>query len=121
MVVLLTFAAFTPIHAQDSQKDRGSSEPQSGGDLRTFVPTTVSTGWLEQLRPTLPSPRYRRTDCDAGYLRRHAPRLPVQIAHITGIRDGLEEDGRLLGKAPQVIVSRVVSLDEKYGSRGQRS
>ena len=64
MVVLIAFAAFTPIHAQDPQKDRASPEPQSRGDLRTFVPTTVSAGWrdvYEKLpdptqEPTMPGP-----------------------------------------------------------------
>ena len=52
MVVLLAFAACTSIHAQE---DRASPEPQSRGDLRPFVPTTISAGWRD-VYEKLPDP-----------------------------------------------------------------
>ena len=64
MGVLLAFAACTPLLAQDSQQPRTAADPPSHGDLRTFVPTTVSAGWrdvYEKLpdptqEPTMPGP-----------------------------------------------------------------
>ena len=110
MVVVLAFAEFTPILAQDSQKRRASSEISSGGNLRTFVPTTVSKGWRDvyaKIPDPTPTPPMPGPDDVEAWGKIHRAREEALEADVQRIiqRYALKVEPRDFGGVPVLEVT----------------